>query len=546
MHVPDIGYRATLPEALHRAARDFGDQEFLVTPTQRLTYAEAERVSRRVSKHLLAAGIGKGTHVGLIDTFGANWLIGLLSITRIGALAMPFASTYRPAELRRSLRHGDVHVLILPSTLLGRDMIEFVEEAIPELSSHASSTTLLLEELPFLRHVYVMNNAGRRWANELSFGFGPSADSDESAASDLLLQRAEQAVAPSDPMVVIFTSGATGEPKAVIHSHGGQVRHGWNLARNFGAGTSAKDRVYCALPFFWIGGLTYQLMGAMSVGSTVLCTDRFEPESALELMEKEGATRMVGWASQISAVRQHPTFTDHDLTSMPMFAPRTGREADPELRHTSLGMTETGGPHTACPPNEAGRVLPDEMRGSFGRSLPDVEHRIVDPETGEVLGDGEQGEICVRGYNLMLGIYKHERSEVFDEEGWFHTGDRGVFRNGYLFYFGRLGEMIKSAGANVSPREVEATLEGLPEVQVAIVVGLPDSARGEMVAAVVVPRPGATIDTNEIIAQVAKQLSSFKVPRRVEVFERDQVPWLATGKPDKRAIVDTLLSTRRS
>ena len=543
MHVPDIGVTATLPEALHRAARDFGDHEFLVTPTQRLTYAQAEYGSRRIAKELLAAGIGKGTHVGLIDTFGANWLLGLLSITRIGALAMPFASTYRPAELRRSLRHGDVHALILPPTLLGRDMIGFVEEAIPELSNHKSSATLLLEELPFLRQMYVMNNATTRWAKALSFGFDPIAGTDEPATSDLFLQRAEQAVAPSDPMVVIFTSGATGEPKAVIHSHGGQVRHGWNLARNFGAGTSVKDRVYCALPFFWIGGLTYQLMGAMSVGSTVLCTERFEPAAALKLMEEEGATRMVGWGSQISAVRQHPTFADHDLTSMPMFASRIGREADPELRHTSLGMTETGGPHTACPPNEVGRVLPEDMRGSFGRSLPGVEHRIVDPETNQVLGDGEQGEICVRGYNLMLGIYKHERFEVFDEEGWFRTGDRGVFRNGYLFYFGRLGEMIKSAGANVSPREVEATLEGLPEVQVAIVVGLPDSTRGEMVAAVVVPRPGAEIDTHEVISRVAKQLSSFKVPRRLEVFEREQVPWLSTGKPDKRAIIDTLLAS---
>ena len=204
-------------------------------------------------------------------------------------------------------------------------------------------------------------------------------------------------------------------------------------------------------------------------------------------------------------------------------------------------MTETGGPHTACPPDEATRILPEEMRGSFGRSLPYIEHRIVDPEAGTVLGEGEEGEICVRGYNVMLGIYKHERAEVFDEDGWFHTGDRGEFRDGYLYYFGRIGEMIKSAGSNVSPREVEIALEGLEDVQLAIVVGLPDEVRDEIVAAAVVPKPGTRVDPGDLIAQVANQISSYKVPRLVKVFNLNQVPWLPTGKPDKRAIA-TILS----
>jgi acyl-CoA synthetase (AMP-forming)/AMP-acid ligase II len=539
VHVPDIGYRAAIPAALHRAVRQFGDREFIVTPTERMTYTQAERASHRVASELLAAGISKGTHVGLIDTFGTNWVIALLGITRIGAIAMPFPSTYRPAELRRGLGHGDVHAIIIPETILGRDMIEFVEAAVPELSE-ATEPTLFLEELPFLRHIYMPVPKRRHWATAFPLGLNTDSYPGDPRVSDRLVSSAESVVSPSDTMVIVFTSGATSGPKGVMHTHGAQIRHGWNLAHNFGAGISPAERVFCALPFFWVGGLTYQLMGAMAVGSAVLCTERFTPESALDLMERERATRFVGWGSQISAVRQHPTLAQRDLSSIPMFAPRVGRAADPELRHTSLGMTETGGPHTACPPDEANRILPEEMRGSFGRSLPYIEHRIVDPETGTVLAAGEVGEICVRGYNLMSGIYKRERAEVFDVDGWFHTGDRGEFRDGYLYYFGRLGEMIKSAGSNVSPREVEVALEGLQDVQLAIVVGLPDDTRDEIVAAAVVPKPGAQIDPDDLIAQVANQISSYKVPRLLKILDLNQVPWLPTGKPDKQTLAAIL------
>ena len=539
VHVPNPGYRPTLPAALARAAAEFGDREFIVTPTHVMTYAEADAASRRVARQLLADSIGKGTHVGLVDTFGTDWVVGLLAISRIGALAMLFPSTYRQYELQRGLRHGDVHALIVPPTILGRDVLETVEGVAPGIAE-SDETTLFLDDLPFLRHVYVNGRTDRRWARRTSLAITAPDDFSPALVSEPLLQAAEDAVHPSDPMVVVFTSGATSDPKAVIHTHGAQIRHGWNLARNFGSGISPDERVFCALPFFWIGGLTYQLMGALSVGSAVLCIERFEPTAALDLMESQHATRMVGWGSQISAVRDDPSFAGRDLSSMPMFAPRSGAAADPELRHTSLGMTETGGPHTACPPDEAARILPESMRGSFGRAVPGVEHKIVDPDTGAELGDGEVGELCVRGYNVMAGMYKRERREVFDADGWYHTGDRCVFRDGYLFYLGRLTEMIKSAGANVSPREVEVALESVPGVQTAIVVGLPDDERGEIVAAAVIPSPGAALDAPSVIEQVSQLVSGYKAPRVVRVLAHDDVPWLPTGKPDKQSLVGLL------
>jgi acyl-CoA synthetase (AMP-forming)/AMP-acid ligase II len=205
-------------------------------------------------------------------------------------------------------------------------------------------------------------------------------------------------------------------------------------------------------------------------------------------------------------------------------------------------MTETMGPHSAAGP-EAERVLPEEMRGSFGLLVPCVEHRIADPETNATLGEGEVGEVCIRGYSLMNGLYKRERHETFDEDGWYHTGDKGLIRDGYLYFHGRLSEMIKTAGSNVAPREVELLLESLPEVGLAVVVGLPDADRGEVVAAALVPATGASIDPIETLRRAGEELSNYKVPRRVLVLDEGDVPYLANGKPD-RLTVRRLLADR--
>jgi acyl-CoA synthetase (AMP-forming)/AMP-acid ligase II len=139
-------------------------------------------------------------------------------------------------------------------------------------------------------------------------------------------------------------------------------------------------------------------------------------------------------------------------------------------------------------------------------------------------------------------MYKRERADVFDADGWYHTGDQGSFRDGLLFFTGRLGDMIKSGGANVTPREVEVALEAYPEVELALVVGLPDAERGQLVTAVLVPAPGAAVDVDEIRARLRKELSGFKVPRRFVLMTRDEVPWLPTAKPDKRKLVELLQS----
>jgi acyl-CoA synthetase (AMP-forming)/AMP-acid ligase II len=551
MPLPDLDYAPTIPVVVRRAAATFGDSDFIVMPDRRMSYAEAEVASRRVGKQLLAAGVGKGTRIGFAFPYGTDWVVAWLAITRIGAIGMPFSTSYKPAELRKALRFGDVDTLLVPATMFGRDHLPYVEEAVPGLAE-AGPEPLRLPALPFLRHVRVSGPSDRLWAKALPLDVRPGGGAgtrtageapsvgDEDDISDEFFEAVEAEVTPSDLMMTIFTSGTTSEPKGVVHTHGNFLRHGANLARF--AGLTSESRRLCAMPFFWIGGVGLTLNMALSVGSTVLCVEKFEPDAVLDLMEAEGATELAVWPQLGQRMQRYIVETGRDVSKIPAFAPPP--TTDPGLRHNSLGMTETMGPHSAAGP-EADRVLPEEMRGSFGLLVPAVEHRIADPETNATLGEGEVGEVCIRGYSVMNGLYKWERHDTFDDDGWYHTGDKGLIRDGYLYFLGRLSEMIKTSGSNVAPREVELLLESFPEVSLAVVVGLPDADRGEVVAAALVPAAGTSADPIEILRRAGAELSNYKVPRRVLVLAEDETPYLPNGKPDRLA-VRQLLADRAS
>jgi acyl-CoA synthetase (AMP-forming)/AMP-acid ligase II len=548
MPLPDLDYEPTIPAVVRRAATTFGNNDFIVMPDRRMSYAHAELASRRVGKQLLAAGVGKGTRIGFMFPYGTDWVVAWLAIARIGAIGMPFSTSYKPAELRKALRFGDVDTLLVASTMFGEDQLAYVEEAVPGLAE-AGPEPLRIPELPFLRHVRVSGPSDRLWAKALPLDFrlgaagsaepgslGPGSEGED--ISDEFFEAVEAEVTPSDLMMTIFTSGTTSEPKGVVHTHGNFLRHGANLARF--AGLTSESRRLCAMPFFWIGGVGLSLNVALSVGSAILCVEKFEPDAVLDLMEADGATELAVWPQLGQRMQRYILETGRDVSKIPAFAPPP--TTDYGLRHNSLGMTETMGPHSAAG-SEAERVLPEGMRGSFGLLVPSVEHRIADPETNATLDEGEVGEVCIRGYSLMNGLYKWERHETFDDDGWYHTGDKGLIRDGYLYFQGRLSEMIKTSGSNVAPREVELLLESFPEVGLAVVVGLPDADRGEVVAAALVPAAGVSIDPIETLRRAGDELSNYKVPRRVLVLDEREMPYLANGKPD-RLTVRNLLADR--
>jgi acyl-CoA synthetase (AMP-forming)/AMP-acid ligase II len=529
MELPELEYEPTIPSALRRAVREFGEDEFLVMPDVRMSFAEVEAASRRVAKMLLASGVGKGTRVAIHFSYGVEWLVTFLAVTRIGAVCLPMSTAYVPAELRKSVRHGDVDLLIVPITLFGEDHVSFVERAFPLLGD---SPNLFMDDVPFLRSIWFVGEVDRPWATSIDL------DDDDAPVTNEFLEHVEAEVAPGDWLMIIHTSGTTGEPKGVVHTHGPFIRHSDNLS-TFG-GMDRDFVQFSGLPWFWIGGVVLSVGQGLVKGFKVVCLEKYEEGPALDLVIAEKVDQIGMWGQLLQKFGLFIAASGRDTSEVPALAPPPpGVPMDVGLRHNSLGQTETLGPHTAPGP-ERDRILPEEMRGSFGLKVPHVEHRIVDSETGEDMPPGEEGEVCIRGYSLSAGLYKQERHEAFDDDGWLHTGDRGYFVDDYLFFSGRFTEMIKTSGSNVAPREVELALEGCSEVGLAVVMGLPDADRGQIVAAVLFPAPEAEIDVDAVREVVSEQLSRYKVPRHFLVIPAEDMPQLGSGKPDKRTLFGLL------
>jgi acyl-CoA synthetase (AMP-forming)/AMP-acid ligase II len=487
-------------------------------PDRRMTFAEADLASQRMAKRMLASGVGKGTRVGLFFTYGPEFVVTWLAATRIGALAMPLSTTCRPSELHRLLRLGDVDTLIAPFDLLGRDIPSYLESAISGLGELVRQP-FFLAELPYLRSVWLVDRMGERQSTVPEWALSVDAAGETDVAiSDDFLVALESEVLSADLAVVVYTSGSSGEPKGVVHTHGAVLRDTAAMARlqrETAENNGFEPRPFCAFPFFWVGGILC-LAAAIQGGFPLLCLERFSPEQALDLIEREHGTSVLGWPTLVSAMRGHHSFARRNLETAPALvsAPADLALVDAVVPGIPFhrGMSETMGQHQL------------------------IEERAIDPDSGTEVDDMEEGELVVRGPGLMVGYYKKEHHEVFDANGWFHTGDRVFMRDGRASFVGRYTEMIKSQGANVAPREVELALEEFPEVLHAFVVGLPSHERGEEVAAVLVPSDGLVIETKEILQRARQVLSSYKVPTRVEVWPKEDVPWLPSNKPDKLAI----------
>ncbi len=532
MPFPD--YTPSLPEFLRTRVERFGGRPLIVLGERRIRYGEAADESARLAKGLLATGHGKGSRVGLLMPNGPDWVVGWLAIGRIGAICVPLNTFYKARELGWVLRHADVRTLLTVPRFLNNDYLERLESVAPRLAEQKADT-LRVSELPHLRSVYTTGAPDRSWARDIG-DLELAADGDP-AIDDAFLSEVESCVTPADPMVIIYSSGSTAEPKGAVHSHGSVIRHSYNLTSY--RDLVVDDRIFSPMPFFWVGGFVFTLLSSMHVGAFMICEEVFEPGETLLLLERERATVAAGWPHYSKAMMDHPSFGERDLSSIRtgnLYAilPEAVRPKDPELRSNSLGMTETCGPHTI---DRMDVDLPERLRGSFGRAPEGVAHKIVDPDTGETLPPGGEGEICVRGYSVMQGLYKVEREQVFDADGFYHTGDGGHFdADGHLFFSARLGDMIKTAGANVAPREVEVVLESFPEVQSAFVVGVPDPTRGQNVAAAVVLDSGQELTADECQRRLREQLSSYKVPRHTIFTAKQDLPFTDSGKIDKRRL----------
>ena len=535
MSFPD--FSPTVPVFIRTLAERHGDKTLIALDQDRISYRDAEQRSARLARALLARGSGKGTRVGILMPNGPDWVVAWLAVARIGAIAVPLNTFFQARELAWILRHADVDTLLTASHFLGHDYPEKLEAAAPSLV-HATGHPCHLPELPYLRRVLVWGQHDRAWCES-----GPEAIDavdDHPTIDAAFLTAIEASVTPADAMIVLYSSGSTADPKGAVHSHGAVIRHAYNLVSQ--RDVNSSDVIWSPMPFFWVGGLVFSFLGGMHAGATMVVEEVFEAEKTLRFLERERVTIAAGWPHFGQALAAHPSRKDRDLSALragnlPEILPESVVPPDPLRRPNALGMTETCGPHTWGPEG----ALPEALRGSFGSAVEGVEHKLIDPDTGETLAPGELGEICVRGYSLMQGLYKTEREDSFDRDGFYHTGDGGYFdANGVLFFKARLGDMIKTGGANVTPSEVEAVLASFPEVRSAYVVGVPDPERGQNVAACVVLENGATIDPEQLRSRVKSEISAYKVPRHLFVDEESALPFTDSGKIDKRRLQEML------
>ncbi|HVA73691.1 MAG TPA: class I adenylate-forming enzyme family protein [Acidimicrobiales bacterium] len=541
-HFPD--FPATVPRFLEAGRRRFGDHDCVVTPDARLTFADLDEQSRRLAAFLVQAGVSKGSRVGILFPNGIEWVLTWAAAARVGAVTIPVNTFYKAPELGRFLRHADVQYLVTVGGFLQHDYLARLETLAPDLQHHQGPGPLWLQDFPQLRRILLWGEVdpARPWAEP---GVGAAIESASDTRALGLIDALGEDVAPGDELFVTYTSGSTGEPKGVIHSHGGSVRHAFNLAAL--SGIDEASRIWTPMPLCWVGGFEFSLLRALVAGGCFLTQAVFEPGAALKMFQDERVTNVSAWPGISKTLCEHPDFPNTDLsslrtpTSLYEAMPLDRRPPDPGLAVSSLGMSETCGPHTFWTRGEEVTGVPERYRGAFGHEVPGTQHRIVDADSGRDLPEGEEGEVLVRGYSLMLGLYKHERSEVFDADGWYHTGDRGYFRDGWFFFTGRQTDLIKTGGSNVAPAEVERCLIAYDDVKLAFVVGVPDPVKGQVVVALLVPSRsaggGGARDSEAIRAHLKGELSSYKVPAHVLFITDEQVPWLVSQKVDRRALL---------
>jgi acyl-CoA synthetase (AMP-forming)/AMP-acid ligase II len=536
----NLPYSPTLPNVIRACVENHGEREFIVERDKRRTYAQIEAASAELALGLAAGGVGKATRVGLLMANGADWVTAWWAIARLGAFAIPISTVFQARELAWLLARADVHTLLAHRRVLGTDFEQLLEKALPGLVNQ-SAGRLALPSHPYLRRIAMWGESGKSWASQ-----GPDPLSELPRAPGLdrdFLRKIEEQVTPGDLLMAICTSGSTAEPKIVVHTHGSVIR-ATQAFRPF-LRIAPDERNYSGLPLFWLGGLNVNLLPVMYEGACMVFAPSPRVQDVLETLHQERVTRVSVHHTQRAALAEAARASALDLGCVKrgLFEPTdtAGHVIPVHLRSAgNLGMTETFGGHGYWPD---GVPLPAQRSGAAGKTLEGIERMAVDPQTRLPVPPGAVGEIHVRGFSLMDGYYKRERSEVFTPDGFFPTADLCVLdEEGFLYFKARLGEAIKSSGANVAPREVELALLAVSDLNEAVVFGLPDERKGEKVACVVVPAEGSKVTVSDLRSKMKDEISHFKIPTEFFVLPSDALPRTASGKPAKARLKEMAVS----
>ncbi|QEC47237.1 AMP-binding protein [Baekduia soli] len=517
----------TIAQLLQRAAQEHGDREAIVAPGVRMTWAETEAASRRVAKAMMAAGLQRGDHVALWCPNTVEWVLTWFAAAHVGAVIVTVNTRYKTEEVRYIVHQSDARLLVMVGEFVGIDYLGMLDRLCPDLAGEGPPNA---EGFPELERVVVhgdrVPDGTQGWDAFVAAG---------EAIGDAELDARRDEGAYDEPTIIVYTSGTTGHPKGAVHSH--------VILRNECSISETMDldvdcRIMNHMPFFHVAGGFTGILPPLITGGAMLLMDRWDPTAALELIQAERATVMSGIPTHFIDLINHPRLGDFDLSTL-----RSGwiggasnpREViDAVITKLGIanllpvyGMTETTSVTTSPRPGDPREII---YRG-VGLPVSDFEVTLVSPDSGQQLGPGVEGEVCVRGHLLMQGYYKNPEAtaKVIDADGWFHTGDLGVFdEQGYLAITGRMSDMFIVGGSNAYPAEIEAALAEHPAVRQAYVVGIPDERLGEVGLAFIEAREGAEVDSAALRAFCKDRLANYKIPATF-VFV-DEWPMTATGK----------------
>ena len=521
----------TLPGFIREVVARFGEREALVQPRgdgtfECWSYRDLWNRSFEVARALVACGLGKGDRVGVLMSNRAEFLSALFGTALAGGTAAPLSTFSTPQELDHLLARSACSVLLFERSVLRKDFGQMLRQLDPTFGDAAPGEPAS-RKFPFLRHLAAVDcdepvGAVESWQAFLARGAGVSAAQVEARADS---------ISPSDPGVLFFSSGSTNRPKGIVSAHRGVAIQMWRM--RWQQGLRDGVRYWTANGFFWSGNFAMAIGATLASGGTLVLQRTFEPEAALQLMERQRVNFLFAWPHQWAQLEAAANWKDADLSALeyidkdsPIARHPTVRSEWIEPRHC-YGNTETFTLSTAYPagtPREA-------AHNSHGLPLPGNSLKIVDPLSGKVVAVGERGEIAVKGPTLMLGYLGVPLDETLDDEGYFRTGDGGyIDEAGRLFWEGRLNDIIKTGGANVSPVEIDEVIKDYPGVKVAQTVGVPHETLGELVVTCIVPYDGMALSEERVRSFAKERLASYKVPRRVLFFSTEDLQLTGSAK----------------
>jgi fatty-acyl-CoA synthase len=498
------------------ASRVPGREALVDVPSgRRWTYAQLNDDVDALAAGLLVKGIQRGDRVGIWAPNCPEWVLVQYATARIGAILVNINPAYRSHELEYVLNQAAVRRLFTVEEFKGSDYAGMVDE----VSARCAS----LEETTYV--------GSQRWEEILTSGRG---------ADHATVRTAQAALSPDDPINIQYTSGTTGFPKGATLSHRNILNNGYFVGELLGY--TEQDRICVPVPFYHCFGMVMGNLAATSHGACVVIpAPGFDPAATLRAASEERCTSLYGVPTMFIGVLNEPDFASFDLSAM-----RTGIMAGSpcpvevmkqciERMHMDqvticYGMTETSPVSTQTAVDDP----VDKRVGSVGRVHPHVEVKIVDPVTGRPVPRGESGELCTRGYSVMLGYWDdaERTAEAIDAARWMHTGDLATMDDeGYLNIVGRIKDMVIRGGENVYPREIEEFLYGHPDIVDVQVIGVPDQRYGEELMAWVRLRPGATLTVGDVDTYCRGRIARHKIPRYVHVT--DEFPMTVTGKVQK-------------